>query len=68
MRTYDNQLLLRLVAERRIISRVTPGSHPPGVPSRVEHWRARLRVRGQFQDFRHGPQSGSHSHVSSRPP
>ena len=33
--------------------------------SRVEDWRASLRVRWLFRRFRSGPQSGSHGHVSS---
>ena len=33
--------------------------------SRVEDWRASLRVRWLFLRFRSGPQSGSHGHVSS---
>ena len=32
---------------------------------RVENWRAYVRVRWRFRRFRFGPQSGSHSHVSS---
>ena len=35
---------------------------------RVGHWRAHFRVRWQFHAFQSGPQSGSHGHVSSRPP
>ncbi len=35
---------------------------------RVERWRAHGRVRWQIPSFRGGPQSGSHSHVSSAPP
>ena len=34
-------------------------------PGRVEDWRAHGRVRWVPQGFRPGPQSGSHSHVSS---
>ncbi len=40
--------------------------HPPCF--RVGHWRAHFRVRWQFHAFLCGPQSGSHGHVSSRPP
>src|SRR5262249_45524915 len=34
----------------------------------VECWRANLRVRWHLHGFRRGPQSGSHSHVSSTCP
>jgi len=33
--------------------------------SRVENWRAHFRFRWLIHDFRHGPQSGYHNHVSS---
>ena len=36
--------------------------------SRVEDWRADLRLRWVFHRFRGGPQSGSHHHVSRPPP
>ena len=35
---------------------------------RVERWRARGSVRWRSHGFRRGPQSGSHSDVSSAPP
>src|SRR5216117_272849 len=35
---------------------------------RVERWRARGSVRWLIHSFRRGPQSGSHSDVSSAPP
>src|SRR3989441_11301321 len=35
---------------------------------RVERWRARGSVRWRIHSFRRGPQSGSHSDVSSAPP
>ena len=38
---------------------------PEPIQSRVEDWRASLRVRWLFRRFRSGPQSGSHGHVSS---
>ena len=33
--------------------------------SRVEDWRADFRLRWVFHNFRSGPQSGCHHHVSS---
>ncbi len=40
-------------------------AHPTATPGRVESRRARFRVRWLFYAFRCGPQSSSHSHVSS---
>ena len=42
-------------------------AHPP-LEGRVERWRARGSVRWRSHGFRRGPQSGSHSDVSSAPP
>jgi hypothetical protein len=33
--------------------------------SRVEDWRADIRLRWALHGFHHGPQSGCHRHVSS---
>ena len=40
----------------------------PTTIGRVERWRARGSVRWRSHGFRRGPQSGSHSDVSSAPP
>ena len=39
-----------------------------GSGGRVEGWRADVRVRWRIRGFHRGPQSGSHSHVSSPRP
>ncbi len=63
--------------ELRIVVNVHPKRGRPAVTiidefaaefCRVGHWRAHFRVRWQFHAFQSGPQSGSHGHVSSRPP